>query len=75
MGIVSNLISKLSDKALASDLLCPDENSEGIDMPITFSFPRASAAITAVRAESIPPLNPITAFEKSRFFKIISHSQ
>jgi hypothetical protein len=37
------------------------ENSDGIATPKTLSAPTASAAITAVREESIPPDRPITA--------------
>ncbi len=33
-----------------------EENMEGISTPVTFSLPIAKEAITAVRAESIPPL-------------------
>jgi hypothetical protein len=35
--------------------------------PITFSCPRASNAIQAVRAESIPPESPIVVLEKQFF--------
>ncbi len=39
-----------------------DEYLEGMVTPITFSAPKASAQIVAVRAESIPPLKPMTTF-------------
>jgi len=41
---------------------------DGIATPITFSEPRASTAIVAVSAESIPPERPIRTFSKLFFF-------
>ena len=37
------------------------EYFDGIKTQWTLEYPRASLAITAVSAESIPPLNPIIA--------------
>ena len=45
------------------------ENREGISMPSTFSFPRASVASAATRAESIPAESPSTAFENPFLWK------
>ena len=33
-------------------------------MPVTFAAPSASTAMAATTAESMPPLSPISAFEK-----------
>src|SRR5262245_25307240 len=45
---------------IASTMLPFDEKGEGIETPKTLAFPKASTANTAVTAESIPPLRPIT---------------
>ena len=37
-----------------------NEKGEGMVTPVTFAAPRASTAMAATRAESIPPLNPMT---------------
>ena len=50
--------------ARASVTLCSEEYGPGMPTPVTFSLPTASTAITAVRAESMPPLKPISTFEK-----------
>ena len=41
-----------------------DEYGPGMAIPVTFCAPIASTARTAVNEESMPPLNPISAFEK-----------
>ena len=58
-----------SDSAIAaaSSRLSCDVKREGMRTPITFSGPRASAATTAVRAESTPPESPINTFLKFCF--------
>ncbi len=45
----------------------PKRRGEGIEMPITLSFPIASTAMAAVSEESMPPLRPMSAFEKLDF--------
>ena len=52
-----------ADKML-SDHLDVQASWLGIETPITFSGPRASTAITAVSAESMPPLSPTTTLRK-----------
>ncbi len=52
---------RLSASAFASSREPAELNRDGIETPRTFSGPSASAAITAVSAESIPPLSPSTA--------------
>ena len=43
------------------------EISDGIAIPTTFSAPIASAAITAVSDESIPPESPMTTLANPFF--------
>ena len=63
MGKVSCEIPKFFARSTASVTEWSVEKREGISMPSTFSFPRASVANAATRAESIPPESPSTAFE------------
>ena len=49
---------RLRARASASSMLPRDEYGLGMDTPRTFSAPRASTAMAATTAESIPPLNP-----------------
>ena len=44
----------------ASDILISAVYSDGMDIAVTLSGPNASTARASVRAESIPPDNPIT---------------
>ena len=60
IGISRNFIPTLCASACASSILPRDEYGLGMETPVTFSAPNASAAMTAVTAESIPPLKPIT---------------
>ena len=67
MEISQNFIPRLSASSFASVLLLLLVNLDGIDIPITLSFPSASTAIAAVRLESIPPDNPIATLLKLFF--------
>ena len=51
----------------ASSRVASDENLDGIETVWTRSGPRASAAIAAVSAESMPPEIPITTSSKPFF--------
>ena len=62
MGIVSNFIPRVLDSFFESSMLPIEEYREGIVIPITFSFPRASFAMQQVTAESIPPDSPSITF-------------
>ena len=55
-----NSIPRFSARVSASSKLSLDEYLVGMNTPNTFSFPSASFAITATRAESIPPEIPMT---------------
>ena len=55
--------SALARPSASSRLPC-DEYCDGMATPRTFSGPSASTATAAVTAESIPPLNPMTADAK-----------
>ena len=50
---------KFSASLLASSTLMSEVNLKGIIKLLTFSDPIASDAMTAVRAESMPPEEPI----------------
>ena len=69
IAMVSCLIPKFCASSSASVTECPVEYCEGINKPHTFSAPRASAANTAVSAESTPPLKPKMAFLNPSFSK------
>jgi hypothetical protein len=43
------------------------ENSEGNNIAVTFSLPKAAAANVITKAESMPPDNPKTALLKPCF--------
>jgi hypothetical protein len=60
IGISRNFIPRLRASARASSMLPRDEYGLGMETPVTFSAPNASAAMTAVTAESTPPLKPTT---------------
>ena len=62
-----NLMLRLSANFSASNFVPGEEYCDGMDIPTTLSGPNASTAITAVKAESIPPLKPITTFLKPFF--------
>ncbi len=53
---------KLADSLSESVTLASELYLEGIETPYTFSFPIASTATAATRAESMPPLSPIATF-------------
>ncbi len=61
-----SIISMPSDSAIAaaSSRLSCDVYRDGMRTPITFCAPSASAAITAVSAESTPPESPTSTFWK-----------
>ena len=58
ISITLNSISRFSARLFASSTELSGLYFEGIAIPITLSDPRASTAIVAVRAESIPPDSP-----------------
>ena len=55
---------RASAHSAASSRLSAEVKREGISTPITLRGPSASAAMAAVRAESMPPDSPSTAFRK-----------
>ena len=67
MGTLISLIPRLRQSLRASVTLPPELYFDGMETPTTFSAPTASAAMAAVRAESIPPLIPSTTFSKPFF--------
>ena len=67
IGISSSLMPRLSHKVSASVRFIAAVYLDGIETAVTASGPRASTAITKVRAESMPPDNPMTA-PLNRFF-------
>jgi hypothetical protein len=54
----------LAASSAASERECCDEYADGIDTPCTAPAPRASTAIAAHTAESIPPESPSTTEAK-----------
>ena len=68
IGNVKISIPRFLASCSASSILSLEVYWEGISTPFTFSFPRASTAIVAVKELSIPPLSPITTFSKLFFF-------
>ncbi len=67
METSSQWMPVLAARSKESSTLPREEYGLGIVSPWTFSAPRASAAITAVRAESMPPLRPRQTVEKPHF--------
>ncbi len=67
IGTSSQRIPIILASSNESSTLPREEYGLGIVSPRTFSAPRASAAITAVRAESIPPLRPRQTVSKPHF--------
>ena len=67
-GTTSKLMPRLAASSRASVMLPSEEYWLGMEMPMTFSAPRASTAMTAVRAESMPPLSPTTTLWKPHFW-------
>ena len=67
MFIVFNSIFKLFASSLASSRELFGLNFDGIATPITLSEVKASTAIVAVKAESIPPERPTKTFLKLFF--------
>ena len=55
MAIVSKRMPRFAASSRASSRECCEEMSDGSETPITFSGPKAAAAITPTTAESIPP--------------------
>jgi hypothetical protein len=55
MAMVSKRMPRLAASRRASSRECCEEIEEGRETPMTFSGPKASAAITATTAESMPP--------------------
>ena len=51
-------------RAVASSIEPAELQGDGINRVEMFSGPSAAAAITATRAESMPPLKPKSAFPK-----------
>ena len=68
IDISSNLVPRFSATTFASFSEVFDVNSDGNITHLTFSDPKASAAIVATNAESIPPDIPRTTFSKPLFF-------
>ena len=68
MAIVSKRMPRLAARMRASSRDCWEEIEEGSETPMTFSAPKASAATTATRAESMPPLSATKAFLKPDFW-------
>ena len=64
ISITLNSISRFSASNLASTRDSSVLYLEGNATPITLSEPRASTAIDAVKAESIPPESPTRTFSK-----------
>ena len=62
-------------RSSASVLECSEENRDGIETPRTESGPRASAAMTAVSAESMPPDSPITTCVKPVLSHVVPQTQ
>ena len=67
MAMISKAMPKFSQRACASVMLLSAVYLEGMETQRTFSGPRASAAMAAVRAESMPPERPMTTWEKPLF--------
>ena len=67
IGIVWNLMPRFWARVRASDFVSGLLNLEGMVTPMTFSGPRASAAIAATKEESIPPLRPMRTLSKPFF--------
>ena len=64
METTSKRMPSLSAMARASATLLSEEYGPGMATAVTLSRPTASTAITAVSAESMPPLKPISTREK-----------
>ena len=64
IGSVSVRMPRRSASASASSTLPWLENGDGISTPSTCSRPSASAATTAVSAESMPPDSPSSTSRK-----------
>ena len=60
--IVSKPMPRLRASVCASSRECCEEMIDGREMPRTLEGPKASAAITATSAESIPPERATSAF-------------
>ncbi len=63
MGTMSSRMPRLSARRRASASDPSEEYREGIDTPVTFSAPSASAAMQATMDESMPPESPTSAAE------------
>ena len=64
MGTVWVAVPRLAARASESLTEPGLEYGEGMSTQVTLAGPRASAAMAAVSAESMPPERPITAREK-----------
>jgi hypothetical protein len=62
IGIDRKFIPRFLDRVSASVLLCSLEYRDGIDIPVTFSFPRASLAMTATKDEELTVSQSVNAF-------------
>ena len=62
MGMTSKRMPRLAASSLLSSMEPAEEYGLGIPMPRTFSAPRASVAMAATSAESMPPLKATKAF-------------
>src|SRR5438046_7419537 len=62
IGKVRNSILRFFASVCASALLPAEENGPGMETPSTLSAPKASTAMAATTAESIPPLRPTSTF-------------
>ena len=69
IGTSTKFIPKLLASFSASDILSLLVICEGIETPVTLSFPRASVNNTAHTVESKPPDNPSTARFIPHFLK------
>ena len=67
IGIVIRSMERFLARAQASSRLSFEEYSEGIKTPVMFSGPSAAQATAATSEESIPPLRPMTTWEKPFF--------
>ena len=75
MLMISNPIPSFSASSRASLTLPSDEYGPGIATPVTLPAPIASAAITAVSAESIPPAEAQQGGLESAFANVVARAQ
>ena len=61
IGRRMNSMPRFRASRAASRRVPPEENGDGMVTPVTLAGPRASQAMAATRAESMPPDSPITA--------------